>query len=148
MCNTPELKVPKLEKIVELSCNLDDMTGEAIGFALETLLANGARDAFTIPIQMKKSRPGVLLSVICMPEDADRLAALIFRHTTTLGVRKNVMERYALERRMETVETNFGPVRAKISTGFGTEKRKLEYDDLAKHARENNVPLSEIQPLK
>ncbi len=132
------------DAVLELCCNLDDMTGEAIGFAAEQLLDGGALDVFTTPIGMKKGRPGVLLTVLCKPEDKERLLPLIFRHTTTLGVRENRLHRYILQRRTETVQTPYGPVRQKVATGYGVEKRKYEYEDLARLTRENGVSLKDI----
>ena len=134
-----------LERIVKLECNLDDMTGEEIGFAMERLFAAGARDVYTQGIGMKKSRPGVMLSVICAPDDADRLAAEIMKHTTTLGIRRQGMDRYFLRRHIETAETTYGPVRVKKASGMGVEKSKAEYDDLAALAVRNGVPLKEIR---
>ena len=134
----------KREEIVRLECNLDDMTGEALGFATEVLFANGARDVFTTPIGMKKSRPGVMLSVICLPEDADRLAALMLKHTTTLGVRRQDCSRYLLERTVETVETIYGPLRVKRASGQGIVKAKPEYDDAAAAAMRHNVSLHQV----
>ena len=131
--------------ILELSCNLDDMTGEEIGFALEQLMDGGALDAFTAPIGMKKSRPGVMFTVLCRPEDKETMLSLIFRHTTTLGIRENRLRRYTLNRKTETVQTPYGPVRQKVATGYGLERKKWEYEDLARLARENNVSLREIQ---
>lgn len=133
------------ETITKLECNLDDMTGEDIGFATEQLFAAGARDVFTQPIQMKKNRPGILLSVICLPEDADRLAEVMMKHTTTLGIRRQDMSRYTLKRREETVSTPFGNVRVKRSAGMGVERVKAEYDDLAAIAREKDLPLDTIR---
>jgi len=133
------------DDILELSCNLDDMTGEEIGFAMETLLEAGALDVFTAPIGMKKSRPGTLFTVLCRVKDRETLLPLIFRHTTTLGVRENCLRRYTLTRRTETVDTPYGPVRQKIATGYGVERRKYEYEDLAKIAREQNLHLSKLK---
>ena len=133
------------ERITKLECNLDDMTGEEIGFALEQLFRAGARDAYTQPIGMKKSRPGVLLSVICMPEDADRLAAVMMKHTTTLGIRRQDLDRYALRRSIETVETPYGEIRVKRASGMGVERAKPEYDDLAALAEKHGVPLETIR---
>ncbi len=132
------------DDVLELSCNLDDMTGEAIGFAIEQLMDAGALDVFTTPIGMKKSRPGIMLTVLCRPEDKEKLLPLIFRHTTTLGVRENRLHRYVLTRKTETVQTPYGPVRQKIATGYGVERKKYEYEDLARLARENNVSLKDI----
>ena len=132
------------DDILELSCNLDDMTGEGIGFATEQLLNAGALDVFTTPIGMKKNRPGIMLTVLCRPEDKDTIVPLIFRHTTTLGVRENRLRRYVLSRKTETVQTPYGPVRQKVATGYGIVRRKYEYDDLARLARENGVSLADI----
>ena len=132
------------DEILELSCNLDDMTGEAIGFAVEQLMDAGALDAFTTPIGMKKSRPGVMLTILCRPEDKERLLPLLFRHTTTLGIREHRLRRYVLSRKTETVQTPYGPVRQKIATGYGVERKKYEYEDVARLARENNVSLTDI----
>ena len=134
-----------LEQITRLECNLDDMTGEDIGFAIDMLFKAGARDVFTQPIGMKKSRPGVLLSVICLPEEADRLATVLMKHTTTLGIRRQDLSRYVLERTVETVETPYGTVRMKTASGMGVQRRKAEYDDLAALAEQNHVSLGTIR---
>ena len=133
------------EQITKLECNLDDMTGEDIGFAFDILFKAGARDVYTQSIGMKKNRPGVLLSVICLPDDADRLAALIMKHTTTLGIRRQDMSRYALERGISTVSTKYGDVRVKTAKGMGVERSKIEYEDLASLALENGVSIEEIR---
>ena len=134
-----------MEQITRLECNLDDMTGEDIGFAMEQLFKAGARDVYTQPIGMKKSRPGELLSVICLPEDAGKLAAVMMKHTTTLGIRRQDMSRYVLDRRIETVETSYGPVRVKTTSGMGVQRRKAEYEDLATLAELNQVSLETIR---
>ena len=134
-----------LEQITRLECNLDDITGEDIGFAMEQLFRAGARDVYTQAIGMKKSRPGVLLSVICLPEDADRLAAVMMKHTTTLGIRRQELSRYTLDRSLETAETPYGPVRVKTASGMGVQRRKAEYDDLAALAKQHNVSLETIR---
>ena len=133
------------ERAVKLECNIDDMTGEEIGFATEELLRAGARDVYTQPAQMKKNRPGTLLTVICMPEEADRMAAEIMKHTTTLGIRRLDMSRYILQRRTETADTPYGEVRIKRASGMGVERTKAEYDDLAELARKNGVSLSTVR---
>ena len=135
----------KRETVVKLECNLDDMTGEDIGFAMERLFAAGARDVYTQSIGMKKCRPGVLLSVICLPEDADRLAGEMMKHTTTLGIRRQDISRYVLQRETETVRTPYGEVRIKHSSGMGTERAKPEYDDLAALAVKNDVSIQTIR---
>lgn len=130
-------------EVLELRCNIDDMTGEALGYALEKLLEQGALDAFTTAIGMKKSRPGTLLTVLCREADKDKMVHLLFRHTTTLGIRETVCRRYTLERRTETVDTKYGPIRKKVSTGYGVRREKLEYDDLVKAADSNGLSLTE-----
>lgn len=132
------------DRVAELCCNLDDMTGEAIGFATEQLLAAGALDVFTTPIYMKKNRPGVLLSVLCKPEEKEAFVRLLFRHTTTLGIRENILSRYTLTRRTETLQTPYGPVRQKIAEGYGITRSKYEYEDLSRIAREHDLALDEI----
>ena len=132
------------DDIWELACNLDDMTGEAIGFAMEQLLEAGALDVFTTPIGMKKNRPGILFTVLCRPCGKERLLPLIFRHTTTLGVREQLCHRHTLTRRTETVQTPYGPVRQKIAQGYGVTQKKLEYEDLTRIAKENNVSIRDI----
>ena len=134
----------KPEGIWELSCNVDDMTGEQIGFATEYLMAQGALDVFTIPIGMKKSRPGTLLTVLCKEEDKERMVRLIFKHTTTLGIREKYCARYTLERRIETVDTPYGQIRKKISTGYGISCSKYEYEDLAEIAITNQISIKRV----
>ena len=133
------------ETITRLECNLDDMTGEDIAFAMEQLFAAGARDVYTQPIGMKKSRPGILLSVICLAQDADKLAEVMIKHTTTLGIRRQDMSRYVLDRREKTVTTEYGPVRLKQASGMGAERVKAEYEDIAALAKELNLPLEAVR---
>lgn len=135
------------EIISRLECNLDDMTGEEIGFAMEQLFAAGAFEVYTQPVGMKKSRPGVLLSVICRTEDADRLAGEMMKHTTTLGIRRQDLSRYVLKRKVETVDTPCGKVRVKYASGMGVTRSKAEYEDLAALAREKNNSLTEIREM-
>ncbi|MDE6902396.1 MAG: nickel pincer cofactor biosynthesis protein LarC [Lachnospiraceae bacterium] len=130
--------------ITELNCNVDDMIGEALGFAMEELFAAGALDVYTVPIGMKKSRPGTLLCVMCRTEDKEKMVQLLFRHTTTIGIRENVYRRYTLERAVETVQTPYGDIRRKTSTGYGVTRQKYEYEDLARAARENDLSVSEV----
>ena len=132
------------DQIVELRCNVDDMTGEAVGFALEQLMAGGALDAFTVPIGMKKSRPGVLITVLCREEKKEAMVRLILKHTTTLGIREFPCQRYTLSRSVETVNTPYGPVRKKVSSGYGIRREKYEYEDLAKIAREQDCSIAEV----
>lgn len=133
------------DTVAELSCNLDDMTPEEIGFAMERLLEAGALDVFTTPIGMKKNRPGTMLTVLCKPNQKDLMVQQLFRHTTTLGIRENQLHRYTLTRRTETMDTPYGPVRQKISSGYGVERSKPEYDDLTKIAREQEISLLSLK---
>ena len=132
------------DEVAELCCNLDDMTAEALGFAQEELLAAGALDVYTTPIGMKKGRPAVLFSCMCRMEDRERLLGLLFRHTTTLGVRENVCRRYTLERGERTVDTPHGPVRLKTASGWGVVRSKPEYEDVARIARGQGISLAEV----
>ncbi|MDR2648382.1 MAG: nickel pincer cofactor biosynthesis protein LarC [Clostridiales bacterium] len=132
-------------QVAELRCNLDDMTGEAIGYAFQVLINAGARDVFTLPIQMKKDRPGVLLTCLCDVDKADYFAGLILKHTSTFGVRKTVCERYMLDREIKTVSTDYGEIRLKTGKGYGVSRYKAEYEDIADAARENDVTLWKVQ---
>ena len=132
------------EGIWELRCNLDDMTGEQLGFAMEVLMEQGALDAFTIPIGMKKSRPGILLTVLCREADKEKMVHLLFKHTTTLGIRESFCTRHTLQRREETVDTVYGPIRRKISAGYGVQRSKWEYEDIAKIAREKDFSIQQV----
>ena len=133
------------EEILELSCNLDDCTGEVIGFAMERLLDAGALDVYWTSVGMKKNRPGILLTCMCRPLDREKMVELLFRHTTTLGVRESVFRRYTLSRESKTIQTPDGDIRVKVSTGYGVAREKPEFDDLAKIARKTGKSLSELQ---
>ena len=99
---------------------------------------------YTIPVQMKKSRPGILLSVMCHEKDKELILRLIFKHTTTLGVRENISRRYTLSRSIVSVPTKYGNVRKKVSAGYGVTKEKYEFDDIAHIARENEMNLFDV----
>lgn len=135
------------ETIAQLCCNLDDMTPEALGFVQERLWEAGALDVTTTPVGMKKNRPGVLLTCMCRLEDRERLVSLLFRHTTTLGIRESQCSRYTLSRSQRSLETPWGPVRIKTSAGWGVTREKPEYEDLAKIAREQDLPLDKVKEL-
>ena len=135
------------DTVTELSCNVDDMTAEAVAFAVEKLLAGGARDVYTVPVGMKKGRPGTLIRVLCRREDTEAIVRLIFRHTTTIGIRAASLGRYVLERRIETVDTPYGPVRRKVSAGYGVERVKYEYDDLSRLADRQGISLEKAREL-
>lgn len=130
--------------IVELSCNIDDMTAEEIGFACEMCFRAGAVEVYTIPAAMKKNRPGTLLCVMCREAEKDELIKTIFRYTSTIGLRESVSRRYTLNRAEESVQTQFGEIRKKISTGYGVTKEKYEYDDISRIAGENGFSFSEV----
>ena len=134
----------KPETILEYTCNLDDISAERIGFAMEQLFAAGAVEAYTIPVTMKKSRPGNLLCVMCRERDKQKILETIFKHTTTLGIRENVSNRYFLERSIETVKTEFGDIRIKRAEGYGVKRAKYEYEDLAAIARKTGLSIEEI----
>lgn len=123
------------------------MTGEDIGYAGEILMKNGALDVFTVPIQMKKSRPAVMLSCLTRTGDADFMAELILRHTSTIGVRRKVYDRYKMERAEGTVDSPYGRIRYKSSYGYGAEKIKFEHDDLVAACKENGLTLAELRRM-
>ena len=135
----------KTDTIVELCCNLDDTTGEEIGFAVSCLFDAGALDVYTIPIGMKKNRPGTILACICRENQRDEMLRLIFKHTSTIGVREHISNRYTLHRKEISLQTNYGEVRAKVSDGFGVHRLKAEYEDLAEIARKNGISISDIE---
>ena len=130
--------------ILELACNLDDMTPEAVGFAMEQLFAAGALDVYTTPIGMKKNRPGVLLTCMCREDDREAMLRTLFRHTSTLGVRVSVCDRYTLSRRQYAVQTPDGEIRVKKSSGWGVLRRKAEFEDLARIARQTGKSIAEV----
>ncbi|MCI0403769.1 MAG: nickel pincer cofactor biosynthesis protein LarC [Acidobacteria bacterium] len=128
-----------------LEANLDDMSPEVGGYVLEQALAAGALDVYFTPVQMKKNRPGVVLTVICPPERADALARLIFEQTTTIGLRQSSARRRVLERTFITVKTPLGEVRMKLARLNGRILNAApEYDDCQRLAREKGVPLKQV----
>ena len=131
--------------MLELSCNVDDMTAEDISYAMEQLFEHGANEVYTVPIGMKKSRPGTLLRVICKEADRDTMIHLLFRHTTTIGIRETLTRRYVLDRKIETVQTPYGEIRRKVSSGYGVERKKYEFDDLSQIANEQGISLNELR---
>ena len=132
-------------RITEISCNLDDMTGEDIAFAAEHILQAGALDVFTESIYMKKGRPAVKLTVLARPEDEERLAGEIFRHTSTIGVRIHTDRRYELARRSEQRKTPLGTIEVKISEGCGVRKEKIEFASLKQIAETSGKRLAEVR---
>jgi pyridinium-3,5-bisthiocarboxylic acid mononucleotide nickel chelatase len=133
------------ETITVLEANLDDMNPQVFGYVMDRLLEEGALDTFGMPVQMKKNRPGTLLTVLCKPEDASKLAQLLFTETTTLGVRRRDEMRQTLARRWETVTTSWGEVRIKIASMNGTVTNYApEYEDCRRIAAEHHVPLKAV----
>ena len=130
--------------VVEYRCQVDDMTGEQIAFACDKLFAGGALDVFTQSVFMKKGRPGVLLTVLCRAEKREEILALIFKHTSTIGVREYRPLRHEMRREELTRRTPFGEVRVKRSEGFGAAREQYEFDDLARIADEKGVSVAEL----
>lgn len=126
------------ERVAELRCNLDDMTGEELGFAQQQLLENGALDVWATPIYMKKNRPGCLLSVLCKEDEREKFVELLLQYTSTLGVRWEILERTIRPRQTETLNTPYGTVRKKCSGGI----EKYEYEDLSAIAQKAGKSLS------
>jgi uncharacterized protein (TIGR00299 family) protein len=132
------------DEVMLLEANLDDMTGEALGYAMERLFAAAALDVYFQPLQMKKNRPGVLLGVLAQPARTADLAALILAETTTLGVRVSRLERYVAARSSALVQTEYGPLQVKLKRLGDRQIVSPEYDAAARLAREQGVPLAEI----
>jgi len=137
------------DRICEFECNIDDMTAEELAFAAERIMEEGAKDVTLTPVQMKKGRPATLMTVMCADEDAEkvRFVHLIFKYTTTIGIRELISERYILDRREDTLDTAYGTVRCKRVSGYGVERYKFEYEDLARIARECGISIAEARKL-
>lgn len=136
---------PSDDTILGISCNLDDMTGEAIGLATEILLAAGALDVFVTPIQMKKNRPGILLTCLCNITDREKFTGLLFLHTTTRGVRYQTYQRAKLTSTFESRQSPYGDIRIKKSSGYGVEKEKAEFEDLKTLVLKHGCSVEEIK---
>ena len=133
------------DSVLQLECNVDDMTAEELGFAMERILEAGALEVYTVAAGMKKSRPGTILCVLCHEDAKETLVRVIFRNTTTIGVREHRCSRYTLKRSFETVQTPYGDVQKKLSSGYGVAREKYEYEDLARIAREQGMSLAEVR---
>jgi len=131
--------------VIELSCNLDDMTPEEIGFAMERFFEAGALEVYTVPVAMKKSRLGTLLCIMCKESERDDMVRQVFKHTSTLGIRENISHRYTLERTVTAIETSVGSIRRKLAQGYGVTRTKYEFEDLARIAREKNLSLADVK---
>lgn len=133
--------------VYELSCNIDDMTAEETAFAAERCFEAGALDVYTIPAVMKKGRSGIILCVLCTAEKNDEIVRTVFKYTSTIGIRQNLLKRYTLNRETETVETPLGEIRKKISHGYGVTREKYEYDDLAALSIQTGKSIDEIKKI-
>lgn len=134
------------ERILLLQANIDDMEAEMSGHFMETALGCGALDVFFTPIQMKKNRPGLLMSVLCLADDQDRMVELIFRETTTLGLRVVPQERWVLDREVRRIETEYGSVRIKLGRFRGEVVNIApEYEDLKLIANQYELPLKQVR---
>ena len=134
-----------VESLLLLETNVDDNSAEINGYTMEKLFVAGALDVFFTPIQMKKNRPATMLSVVCRPEDVERMETILFYETSTLGVRRQPVERSCLERERETVETAYGPIRVKVARlPDGRSKRAPEYEDCKRAAEAHGVPLRDV----
>lgn len=142
--NEVDSEISSQGTVIELSFNVDDMTGEAVGFLMQKLFEAGAVEVFSESIYMKKNRPGIKISLLCQNEMKDKLIPIVFKYSTTIGIREQVYSRYTLNRSIELVHTSIGDVRIKKSSGYGVEKEKYEYDDLIKLAEDNNLSLDEV----
>lgn len=137
------------QTITVLETQIDDLNPQAIGYVFEALFAVGALDVFTQGIGMKKSRPGILLTAICLPEKAAACEAVLFRETSTLGIRHRTQQRTILPREIQQVQTDYGVVRVKVASwdGLGAESMvnvQPEYEDCAALAREHHLPWREV----
>lgn len=132
-------------EVAELTCNLDDITPENIGYAYDVLFREGALDVYVIPVHMKKNRPGYVFTCMCRMNDKDKMLKLMFQHLPTLGIRETACRRHALDRKIEKIQTSFGEVRVKISEGYHVKREKIEFEDLARIANEKHLSIEEIR---
>lgn len=134
-------------QVIEYRCNIDDMTGEDLAYAVDVLMENGAKDAFVTPVVMKKGRSGFLLTVLCDLSDKDKIAELIFKHTSTIGIRQYLTDRVVLNRRSEVLSTEYGNISVKISEGFGVKRVKPEFEDLKAVSLKSGKSISEVRSM-
>jgi len=135
-------------RVAVVACEIDDMNPQIFGPLMDALYAAGALEVFYSSVQMKKNRPGTLMTIVARPEHREQLTDLVFRESTTIGVRFQEMSRDCLDREMVTVATALGPVRFKIARRHGqVVNAQPEFDDLAKLAAERSIPIKEIQAL-
>ena len=139
---------PTADRVYELAVSLDDMTGEAIGFLCEQIREAGTLDVWQVAAAFKKGRPGTIVHCLCQTKDLERIEATIFKHSLSIGIRRQLWERIKLERENVTLETEFGTVRAKVSTlPDGSVYRKFEYEDCARIARKTGKSFDEVTAL-
>ena len=130
------------DTVTVLECAVDDASPQVLAHALEMAMEKGALDVMAVPATMKKGRLGTLLTVLCRPQDAGALAALLFRETTTLGMRRREEQRVILDREIRVVDTKYGPIRVKVASAGGVRYNAMpEYEDCRQAARERAVPL-------
>lgn len=132
------------DTIIKMETNIDDCSGEVLGFVMERLMKAGARDVHYVPVFMKKNRPAWVLNVICKEEDIETLQNIIFEETTTIGIRYSIMERTILPRETRTLPTPWGEVLAKVCILNGKEQLYPEYESVAQLSREKEIPFAEI----
>ncbi len=135
------------DEVIELVCNVDDMTAEELSFACEKLFSSDALDVYTQPAYMKKGRLGTVITVLCREENKKNIIKCIFKYTSTIGIREHICKRYVLDRKEELIKSPLGEIRAKCSSGFGVEKIKYEFDDLKRIADEKNMSVFEVKKL-
>lgn len=135
---------PQTEQVALLSCNIDDSTGEELGWAMEKLLEEGAKDVFFIPIQMKKNRPAVMLNVLCGKGEEQKFAKILMQDTSTIGVRWNYFDRAVMQREAVTVKSPWGELKGKRCSFEGISKTTIEYESAKKAAREFGCPVGRI----
>ena len=137
-------KTEEKDTIYKLESNIDDCSGEALGYVMEELLKAGARDVHYIPVYMKKNRPAWMLNVICSKEDIEKLESVIFKETTTIGIRRVEMERTVLKREIKKVQTVYGEALVKVCMTEGQTRYYPEYESVVKICREKGLPYPEV----
>jgi hypothetical protein len=134
------------ERILALECEIDDMNPQLFGPLMDRLYGAGALEVYYAAVQMKKNRPGTLVTVLARPEDREAISSLLFTETTTIGVRYHETERERLDRQVKAVETPFGPIRIKVATRAGRVVNAApEFEDCARVAREHGLPIKDVQ---
>jgi uncharacterized protein (TIGR00299 family) protein len=144
----PQAPGPKPHRVVVLECEIDDMNPQIFGVLMEKLYAAGALEVFYSAVQMKKNRPGTLMTIVAKPDDREKLTDIVFRESTTIGIRHQEVSRECLDREMVTVTTGIGPVRFKVAKRDGRVlNAQPEFEDLAKLSAERGIPIKDVQAL-